>query len=125
AGGNVTLSAPVGYASYLWSTGATTQNIAVTGSGSFSVTVTDVYGCSASSAPTVVTVTPAPSATITPSRPTTFCTGGSVTLTPPAGASSYSWSNGATTRSINVSASGSFSVTVYNSPTCYTTSAPT
>lgn len=48
---------------------------------------------------------------ITPSGPTTFCSGGTVTLTSPA-SSSYVWSNGATTQSITVSSSGTFNVSV-------------
>ncbi|HOS48099.1 MAG TPA: hypothetical protein PLG57_05655 [Bacteroidia bacterium] len=49
--------------------------------------------------------------TITASGPTTFCTGGSVTLTASAG-STYLWSNGATTQSIVATNSGSYTVTV-------------
>lgn len=50
-------------------------------------------------------------ATITPSGSTTFCQGDSVVLTANSG-SSYLWNNGATTRSITVKATGSFSVKV-------------
>jgi uncharacterized repeat protein (TIGR01451 family) len=125
AGGSVTLTAPAGMQSYNWSNGATSQSIVVTSSGSFSVTLTNPQGCSATSAATAVTVNPAPVATITPSGPTTFCNGGSVTLTAPAGMSAYNWSNGATTQSIAVNTSGSFTVTVTNGSGCSTTSAPT
>ena len=71
-----------------------------------------------------VTVNAPPTATITPSGPTTFCTGGSVTLTASAG-SSYLWSNGATTQAINVTSSGNYSVTVTNASGCSATSAAT
>jgi large repetitive protein len=63
-------------------------------------------------------------ATITPSGPTTFCAGGSVTLTASTG-TSYAWSNGATTQSITVGASGSYTVAVTNSDGCSATSAAT
>ena len=46
AGETVNFSAPAGY-DYLWSTGATTQNIAVTESTDVSVTITNEYGVSA------------------------------------------------------------------------------
>ncbi len=121
--GSVRLTA-MASGSYLWSNGATTQSIVVSTSGSYSVTVTNANGCSATSAATTVTVNPRPTATITPSGPTTFCQGGSVTLTAPAGLS-YSWSNGAMTRSIVVSTSGSYTVSVTNASGCSTTSAPT
>jgi len=109
-GNSVTLTASAAN-SYLWNTGATTQNIVVTTSGNYSVTVTNANGCSATSSPTIVTVNPLPTASITPSGATTFCVGNSVTLTANA-ASSYLWSTGETTQSIIVSASGSYSVTV-------------
>lgn len=49
-GGSVTLNTG-NYSTYNWSTGATTQNINVSNSGTYSVSVTDANGCSASSAP--------------------------------------------------------------------------
>ena len=123
AGGSVTLTASSG-ASYLWSNGATTQSIATAVSGSYTVTVTDANGCSATSSPTVVTVNDIPTASITAGGPTTFCAGGSVTLTA-SGGSSYLWSTGATTASIVAGTSGSYSVTVTNANGCSATSSPT
>ncbi|HEU4886888.1 MAG TPA: IPT/TIG domain-containing protein [Thermoanaerobaculia bacterium] len=120
-GGAVVLTASAG-ASYLWSTSETTQSITVTTSGNYSVTVTDANGCGSTSAPTSVTVKTTPVATITASGPTTFCSGGSVTLTA-AAATSYLWSNGETTQSIAVTAAGNYSVTVSNG-FCSATSAP-
>lgn len=60
---------------------------------------------------------------ITSSGPTTFCVGGSVTLTATA-SSDYLWSNGATTQSIIVSSTGTYSCTVNNTSSCSATSAP-
>jgi hypothetical protein len=124
-GGNVTLDAGAGFASYLWSNGATTQTITISNSGSFSVTVTNGAGCSGTSSPTNVTVSSAPTPSITANGPTTFCPGGSVTLDAGAGFASYHWSNGAPTQTITVSNSGSFSVTVTNGAGCSGTSAAT
>ncbi len=71
-------------ASYLWSDGKTTQSNAITAAGAYTLTVTAVNGCTAFTAPLVVTkVNPKPSATITPSGPTTFCQGGNITLSAP------------------------------------------
>lgn len=61
SGQSATLSAPTGF-SYSWSSGATTQDIIVTTADSFSVTVTDGNGCSATSQPvetTIITCIPA------------------------------------------------------------------
>jgi gliding motility-associated-like protein len=121
-GGNVVLTASPAVG-YLWSTGATTQSITVSASGSYTVTVTDGNGCSGTSVPTTVTVNPLPTPTVTASGPTTFCQGGSVTLTASAGIA-YLWSNGAITQSIVVSTTGFYSVTVTNVNGCAATSAP-
>jgi uncharacterized repeat protein (TIGR01451 family) len=122
-GGSVTLTASSGV-SYLWSTGAHTQSITVSSSGNYSVTVSNGAGCSGTSSPFTVTVTPPPSPSIAASGPTTFCAPGSVTLTASPSGGSYLWSNGATTQSITVFGSGSFSVTVTVGG-CSATSAPT
>ena len=58
-----------------------------------------------------MTVTPAPNATVTVIGSLTFCTGQSVTLQAQPGLT-YLWSNGATSQSITVSQSGTYSVTV-------------
>ena len=62
--------------------------------------------------------------TVTASGSTSFCQGGSVSLTATSGAN-YLWSNGATTQSITVNQSGSYSVTVGNGTNCSATSATT
>jgi|GEM_PF-4051423 len=110
-GGSVTLTSSSG-SSYLWSNGQTSQSITVSQAGSYSVQVTD-NGCSATSASTIVTVNPTPNTTITANGSTSFCSGGSVTLTAQ-GSGSYLWSNGQTSQSINVTQSGNYSVTVSN-----------
>jgi hypothetical protein len=57
-----------------------------------------------------LTITPPPQLPIiTAGGPTSFCSGGSVTLNAPAGLS-YIWSNGSTNQSITVSSAGSYSV---------------
>ncbi|MDP4750212.1 MAG: T9SS type A sorting domain-containing protein [Schleiferiaceae bacterium] len=120
-GGSVTLVAPAG-ATYLWSNGAVTQSITATTSGAYSVVVSS-NGCSTTSSVQQVTVLPTPPATVTASGALTFCVGGSVVLTAPAGYS-YSWNTGATTASITASTSGTYSVVVSDG-TCSATSSGT
>jgi hypothetical protein len=43
----VTLNAGIGHTSYLWNTGATTASLQITQSGTYSVTVTNQFGCEA------------------------------------------------------------------------------
>ncbi|MCS7073920.1 MAG: hypothetical protein NZ108_05595, partial [Bacteroidia bacterium] len=121
SGDSVILQATTGFSAYSWTTGATTSAITVTTSGNYSVTVT-VNGCS-NTASQLVTVNPTPNPTISASGPTTFCSGGSVTLNTQPGFVSYAWSNGNTTQSISVNQSGSFTVTVSNG-FCSATSTP-
>jgi hypothetical protein len=103
----------------LWSNGATTQSINATVAGSYTVQLTNASGCqSAASAATTVTVNPAPlTPSITAVGATTFCNGGSVTLSAPA-STFYLWSNGATTQSINATVAGSYAVQVTNASGC-------
>lgn len=122
-GGSVSLTASAG-AGYLWSTGATTQTISVTGSGTPSVRVTGANGCNATSAPVTVTVNPLPIATINNGNAVSFCAGGTTDLTASAG-SSYLWSTGATTRTISVGTAGARSVTVTDANGCSAVSAVT
>jgi hypothetical protein len=120
-GSSVTLTAPVGY-TYLWNNGAITRSIIVASSGSFNVTITNESGCSATSAYTFVTVQSLPPVpVITASGPTTFCQGGSVVLTAPAGYA-YLWNNGQISRSITVDTTGNYVVTVTNAYGCQSVS---
>jgi hypothetical protein len=118
AGGSVTLTSTAG-TSYLWSTGATTASINVTTAGIYSVQVNDAAGCqSSASAGTTVTVNALPGQPIiTAGGPTTFCQGGSVTLSSSVG-TSYLWSDGSMSASINPSSSGTYTVQVTNAAGC-------
>ena len=115
-GGSVTLTASSA-PSYLWSNGATTQSINVSNAGSYSVTETNGFGCSNTSAPTAISVSALPTAYVAANGPTTFCNGGSVSLSANPG-SSYLWSNGATSQNITANASGIYFVTITNAAGC-------
>jgi len=112
-------------ATFLWSDGATTQMNTVSASGSYSVTVTKSNGCVSTSNAIAVTVNPTPTApTISASGSTTFCNGGSVTLTS-SQATGIEWNNQAVTPAIVVNASGSYDVTYTDLNGCTVTSLPT
>jgi hypothetical protein len=108
-GGSVTLNAPAGNDSYLWSTGATGSSIVADATGEYSCVVTD-NGCSATSNVISVTENPYPVVMIEADGPTEFCSGESVMLSA-SGADSYSWNTGATSSSITVGSSGDYTVT--------------
>ncbi len=118
-GATVTLDAPTGFSSYLWSNGATSQQIIVNTTGNFSVTVSNGSCSSPSSDPVATT------AVLTPSKPviqvsggTSICNGSFAVLSAPTGYSNYLWSDGETTRQIVVSTAGSFSVQVGQAISC-------
>ena len=83
---------------------------------------TNGNGCTSATS-TSFTVNSLPSAVITTNGPTTFCQGGSVTLTASTG-TTYLWSTGATTASIVINTSGNYDVTVTNANGCSSVSAP-
>src|SRR5579862_3247904 len=110
SGGSVTLSGNTDGGT--WSNGATTSTITVSAAGNYSVTNTNSCG-SATSNVIVVTVNQAPvTPLITANGPVSFCSGGSVTLSGNTGGGT--WSNGATTPTITVSAAGNYSLTITN-----------
>lgn len=108
SGGSSTLTA-TGASSYTWNTGATTAAIAVSPSVATTYTVTGSNGtCSSSRTITIYNDTPN---LLVNSTATTICTGGSSTLTA-SGASTYSWSTGATGNSLVVSPSSNTTYSV-------------
>ncbi|MFC2176162.1 gliding motility-associated C-terminal domain-containing protein [Bacteroidota bacterium] len=119
-GGTVNLSTQT-FDGYNWSTGASGQTISVSKSGDYTVTVENEFGCTATSPELTVTVHENPIVGISTNGPTQFCQGDSVVLTATEGAS-YEWSNGATTQSITVYTSGSFTVEVTDQYGCVGTS---
>ena len=122
--GSFTFTPPVAnYSGVLWSNGATTPSITVLNSGSYYVTAYIGSTCSVVSNTVVTTVNAVPTApTITTSGATSLCQGESVVLTS-SNLTGNTWSNGATTQSITVTQSGSYTVSVANS-TCSSTSVP-
>jgi len=114
-GSSTDICAPAGYANYLWSNGQTTNCINVTQAGIFSVTVTDVEGCTNVCSITI-SINPLPNCTITGDN--TICDGASTDLCTPTGYASYLWSNGQTTNCISVSLAGTYSVTVTDALGC-------
>jgi Ig-like domain CHU_C associated len=100
-----------------WNTYGTAVIFTAPASGSVTVTAdaTDAHGCTKSATKTISV--DVPTASINANGPTTFCAGGSVTLTANSGAS-WSWSTGESTQSINVSQGGTYTVTVANATGC-------
>lgn len=110
-GQSTTLSAGQGFSSYLWSNGSTSNSITTSTPASYSVLVTNANGCSSLSPVITLENNPIEIPTILSSGDSTFCQGNSITLTSSPG-NSYTWSNGATSQSVNITESGTYSVLV-------------
>jgi gliding motility-associated-like protein len=95
--------------SYSWSNGLTTPTITVQQPGSYSVSITNQYGCSAKDTIDVVAY-PSPQITIAPANDTVICKNTAFTATATGGVN-YTWSNSQSGPSINVSAPGTYVVT--------------
>ncbi len=112
SGQNATLSASGG-GNYNWSTGQTTNQIIVSPTANTTYSVIVAIGSCADTAFDSVTVSPGITATAGPNS--TICSGQTATLNA-TGGGTYSWSNGQTTSSINISptTTSTYSVTVSN-----------
>ncbi|MBI5915711.1 MAG: T9SS type A sorting domain-containing protein [Bacteroidetes bacterium] len=105
---------------YIWSNGATTQFISNLPAGTYSVTVTDAFGCTAAKSTTLIYQSNI-LLNITPTNPT--CAGtnnGSAIASASGGVLPYSfvWSNGSTGPGIMNLAAGTYSVTVTDALGC-------
>jgi gliding motility-associated-like protein len=110
AGQLLTLNAGNSGATYLWSSGATTQTITVGITGNYSVTVTN-GSCSDDD---TIAITIGNSNTLNIGNDTILCNSQSLTLNAGNPGSTYLWSTGATTQSIIVNTAATYSVTVTN-----------
>ncbi|MCK6649127.1 MAG: PKD domain-containing protein, partial [Bacteroidia bacterium] len=124
--GSVTSALTGGIApyTYSWTNGSTTQNISAVCAGTYTLTVTDVVGCSTQQ---VATITEPLSMAVTNTSSNVTCnaacdgtanvfvTGGSLPYT-------YAWSNGQTTDSISNLCAGSYTCVITDANGCSVTS---
>lgn len=127
--GSVNLTANGGTApyTYLWNTGATTEDISNLTPGTYSVTVTDAAGCSNT---TNATVSQPSALTINSGVTNILCNGQSngainITISGGTGPYTYLWSNGDVTEDISGLAAGNYSVTVTDANNCTAVSGST
>lgn len=116
---NVTVSGGAPPYTFVWSNGATTEDLDQLVAGVYKLTVTDANGCTASITVNVSKKTFQVSSQIT--HPLCFGdTTGSITLTPSGGTEpyTYEWSNGETGNSITGSSGGVYQVTITDATGC-------
>ncbi len=118
-GETATLTAGAGFSSYAWNTGATSQGINVTTTGTYSVVVSNSFGCTDLDAATVF-VNPAPVLDLGPD--TIVYEPNSYVLDAGTGFNqTYLWSDGSTAQSVTVTSDGTYSVTVTSGNGCEST----
>lgn len=119
AGETATLNAGNTGSTFLWSPGGeTTQTINVTTGATYSVDITSTDGCKITSNTNVI-IRPLPVPSL--GNDTSICEGDQIVLDAGNPGYSYSWNTGATTQTINVSDSGTYSVTVTTPYNCVNT----
>ena len=117
-GETVTLTANQIGASYLWSTGETTQSIDITTPGNYSVQITNpATNCAVTSDIIAVSFNAEIDNSVSSSHTFPACFGETITLTANATGMNYLWSTGETTQSIDVSTGGNYSVQITNPTT--------
>ena len=108
-----------GPVTYLWSNAATTQDIVNIAAGTYTVTVTDSSGCTATKTQAITQPTDI-AITLTPHNATCAQSNGWISSSVSGGTSPYTylWSNGASTSSISGLLPGNYTVTVTDAALC-------
>ncbi len=103
------------FSSYLWSDGTSDPVLIVSQAGTYTVTITDANGCSASAQ---IQIGILPNPVVALGADTTYCFGETVALSAPPGLFSYAWSTGEASADIFVNTSGTYSVEVVDIEGC-------
>ncbi|MBK8192264.1 MAG: SprB repeat-containing protein [Lewinellaceae bacterium] len=124
---NLTATGGTGAKTYLWSSGQTTEDLTNIAAGTYTVTATDVNGCTKT---TSATVTQPPAISLNTSVINVLCNGastGSIDLTVAGGVLPYSylWTNGFTAQDPSGLPAGIYMVTVTDGNGCTKTTSAT
>ena len=114
-----TLIASLGFLSYAWSTGETTESITVSSTGDYVVVVTDTNGCTATASHAFEEF-PLPTVEIT--GPGFMCNGDITSLNISGSFAQITWSTGETGNSISVTQGGLYAILVTDANGCTATS---
>jgi hypothetical protein len=123
---DLTITGGVGPFTFAWDNGATTEDISGLAANTYNVTVTDQNACVAT---TSVTITNAPTATLSTTQVDETCSAsnGSIDLTVTGGVGpfTFAWDNGATTEDISGLVPNTYNVSVTDFNGCVATTSAT
>ncbi|MBL7774832.1 MAG: SprB repeat-containing protein, partial [Saprospiraceae bacterium] len=113
--------------SFAWSNNASTQNLDDVPAGTYTVTVTDANGCTATASATVDQPTAIETSTTVSNAGCAGATNGSVALDVSGGTPGYNflWSNGTTEQNLSGVATGLYTVTIIDNNGCTATTSAT
>ncbi|MFZ4543259.1 MAG: gliding motility-associated C-terminal domain-containing protein [Saprospiraceae bacterium] len=123
--GSVTLSASSGFFYYKWSNGTmgnSNNSIAVTNPGNYTLTITDLVGCTEVKSFNVVTGS---ITNVAIAAPTSICTGFNATLSLNNPYANYLWNDGSSNPTLAINSPGTYSVTVTDPSGCTSTDTKT
>lgn len=104
--------------SYLWSNGQTSSNLTGLAPGTYQVAIIDSVGCERTDSVTIMEPTGTTTQIFSASGEYVICDNAPLTLTATGNFSSYSWSTGGSTASVQVSSPNTYSVTAYDALGC-------
>lgn len=119
-GGGASTFTASGGGTYVWNTGATTAAISVSTAGTYTVTVTNASGCTATASRVLSVLSGINISASSTNSTCGLCNDGTITLSVTGGTSpfSYTWSDGKTTQNRTALAPGTYSVTVRDANSC-------
>ncbi|MDP4759664.1 MAG: right-handed parallel beta-helix repeat-containing protein [Schleiferiaceae bacterium] len=120
--GDSVIVAALTNASFIWSTGDTTQQVVVSSTSAITGMVTDANGCMRQLDTALITVNPLPNDSIYAVGPTTFCLGDSVLILSADAGAIHLWNTLDTSSSIVAYSSGAYYVGLVTNKGCIGTS---
>lgn len=116
SGTTISFNAGTGFWQYQWNTGAVSQQITVSSAGAYSVIATTLNGCRSYDTIRLIRINTLPMINL--NKDSTLCSGDTRTLDAGPGYNNYLWNTGSIQRTIVVSDTGNYSVSVVDMNGC-------